>query len=917
MRLKDTIVEEEEGSEDMRNEFVMLSIPGTQEEDDLSNEESHQTAEDCSLQNISSLRISHDSLSSSGNHSDQRMYEPVSDGSRRKRRELLRQNMLKQDRQGLFLPQTATNTDASAGHSMRMGSKTGIELDLQETRLPMQLATAKEQEVDLLAATNVHQREDYFQQILPGRFRILRQLGRGYNGIIYAATETIEIDTSYGEKAARKYDVKSGTVMERQVAVKFLEQRRAGHVDRRLREISALAFLPPHPNIVRLLSRELQSVGGYEFFVMELCDTSLDVWIRDHATSKHDQVLISDSPPLGHMEAIRLMHELCDAVLTMQQFGVAHRDIKPSNILLSRRENNSGGNFQFSAKLADFGVADMQVGKPARLYDNYIGIILEDENSYGEENDGTYSTSDDFRASVASVLFAWLGEACWENRSVRERLFSDHGFEQAVLQFRLGQGDAAVRDMLERALPAPRIRKRREVLSYDKMIDHLERMGDEYGLSPKLKVVTLSSKQDLAVFEDSDLNMRKLEILAQYALSAISGRRYAKDFAAARKYLDWVQFVFSRYPAHGKGVPDRLMMDFHYQLALSESYPKLQSLVQQYSAATRNGRISAKEKDLIALEIESTLKATEERIIQGQGCLARVVRAREEREAIATERDHPEHTGFSNMHALVALERVKYLVAGGHFDRAAKLAEEESTKLQLVLEKYQDFLSNDGIKVYGIDEDEDQGRVSFRCCRNAYLLLHEAIKIAELQQQPEMRAQLASEAVDLCSMGLDFIQNSPTSRKEDCLEMGRCLAESLYIAGRYQNARNHCRLLFDKFFRVRALQRNVLRLCSVWVASLRELLLTEPKTEQNEVSFELGFVSCFLTLTHREQATALVNDTHALANAQVFLATDIHESIAAGASPLFPVPLLPQNDLVSAQSKAALEELRKEQSRKA
>ena len=170
-----------------------------------------------------------------------------------------------------------------------------------------------------------------------GRFRILREIGRGGMGIVYEA-----------EQESPK----------RRVALKVI---RAGHIshglNRRLeREAFVLGQLQ-HAGIAHIYESGMVDVDGQvePFFAMEL--------ITGDCISSHVR-----ENGLTIRQQLELMARVCDAVHHAHQKGIIHRDLKPANILvvaqsteesLSRNSSGSAANVDVigQPKILDFGVA--------------------------------------------------------------------------------------------------------------------------------------------------------------------------------------------------------------------------------------------------------------------------------------------------------------------------------------------------------------------------------------------------------------------------------------------------------------------------------------------------------------------------------------------------------------------------------
>jgi tRNA A-37 threonylcarbamoyl transferase component Bud32 len=148
---------------------------------------------------------------------------------------------------------------------------------------------------------------------LADRYRIEREIGQGGMATVYLA-----------------HDLKH----ERRVAIKVLRPELAAVIgaERFLTEIKTTANLQ-HPHILALF--DSGTVDGTVFYVMPFVEGET---LRDQL-SREKQLPIAD--------ALRIAHEVADALGYAHQHGVIHRDIKPENILLH------GGH----ALVADFGIA--------------------------------------------------------------------------------------------------------------------------------------------------------------------------------------------------------------------------------------------------------------------------------------------------------------------------------------------------------------------------------------------------------------------------------------------------------------------------------------------------------------------------------------------------------------------------------
>jgi serine/threonine-protein kinase len=149
--------------------------------------------------------------------------------------------------------------------------------------------------------------------VIGGRYRIERELGRGGMARVYLA-----------------YDSRH----DRRVAVKVIRHEIAsslGH-DRFLREIGIAARLR-HPNVMPLY--DSGDVDGLLYFVMP------------YEEGNSLRARLDRDGNLGIAEAVSILRDVARALACAHEQGVVHRDIKPDNVLLSGD----------AAVVTDFGIA--------------------------------------------------------------------------------------------------------------------------------------------------------------------------------------------------------------------------------------------------------------------------------------------------------------------------------------------------------------------------------------------------------------------------------------------------------------------------------------------------------------------------------------------------------------------------------
>ncbi|HEX9216875.1 MAG TPA: methylated-DNA--[protein]-cysteine S-methyltransferase [Gemmatimonadales bacterium] len=155
------------------------------------------------------------------------------------------------------------------------------------------------------------------REMLAERYEILRPLGAGGMGVVYAARDR-ELDDVIALKALR---APAGT--EDQAALdRFRSELR---ITRRI----------SHPHVVR--THDIGRAGDRRFITME--------YVHGWSLAQ-----LLERGPMPVPVALVLGRQLCRALAVVHAQGVIHRDIKPQNVLVSRDGD---------VKLADFGIAEL------------------------------------------------------------------------------------------------------------------------------------------------------------------------------------------------------------------------------------------------------------------------------------------------------------------------------------------------------------------------------------------------------------------------------------------------------------------------------------------------------------------------------------------------------------------------------
>ena len=164
------------------------------------------------------------------------------------------------------------------------------------------------------------------QENPPGRYAILRELGRGAIGTVCAAR-----DRSTGATVAlRTLDPALLGAADAKLAALFLENARSAA---RLR----------HQNIVKV--HDAGEAGGTAYVAMDLVE------------GESLRRMLEERRPLPIARAVQIFDDIASALAYAHEEGIVHRGVRPSNIFVSR----SG-----VAKIGDFGIG--QIGEAALPY---------------------------------------------------------------------------------------------------------------------------------------------------------------------------------------------------------------------------------------------------------------------------------------------------------------------------------------------------------------------------------------------------------------------------------------------------------------------------------------------------------------------------------------------------------------------
>jgi serine/threonine protein kinase len=194
-----------------------------------------------------------------------------------------------------------------------------------------------------------------------GRYKIVRELGRGAMGVVYHA-----IDPNIGRPVAIKtIHLGGGRKPEEQDRLR----------ERLFREARSAGILS-HPGIVTIYDVEHQ--GELAYIAMEFVDGPT-----------FDQ-LLSEDPPIPPAKLFSILAQTAAALDYAHQKGIVHRDIKPANIMIAA---------DGTSKITDFGIAKVTASDQLTMTGAIVGTphYMSPEQVQGQPVDGR---SDQFSLAV-------------------------------------------------------------------------------------------------------------------------------------------------------------------------------------------------------------------------------------------------------------------------------------------------------------------------------------------------------------------------------------------------------------------------------------------------------------------------------------------------------------------------------------
>src|SRR5262245_33530698 len=202
---------------------------------------------------------------------------------------------------------------------------------------------------------------------LLGKARILREIGRGGMGVVYAGWHTV-------------FDIP--------VAIKLLRKDAATDDDTlaRFRREARICAAMDEPCLVRVFDFDVTDEGP--FLVMEYVA----------GRSLEDVVAVA---PLGEPEVLSLLRDLALVLLSLHRADVVHRDIKPSNLLLRATDGR--------IKLTDLGIAKASGSDDVAETKDIVGTpAFMSPEQFGDP--GKVGPASDFFSLGATAFYLLTGE---------------------------------------------------------------------------------------------------------------------------------------------------------------------------------------------------------------------------------------------------------------------------------------------------------------------------------------------------------------------------------------------------------------------------------------------------------------------------------------------------------------------------
>jgi hypothetical protein len=164
-----------------------------------------------------------------------------------------------------------------------------------------------------------------------GRYRIVRELGRGAMGTVYLAHDS-QLDRPVALKVPR-FSAADGP----EVRQRFVSEARA-------------AATIEHPNVCPVY--DVGEIDGIPYLTM--------AYLQGQSLAQ----LLEGRAPLAERQAAALIHQLSGALQAAHARGIIHRDLKPSNIMINQRGEPVILDFGLARRLRQDGARLTQCGQP-------------------------------------------------------------------------------------------------------------------------------------------------------------------------------------------------------------------------------------------------------------------------------------------------------------------------------------------------------------------------------------------------------------------------------------------------------------------------------------------------------------------------------------------------------------------------
>lgn len=402
--------------------------------------------------------------------------------------------------------------------------------------------------------------EDLKKQV-PNRYEVIELLGKGGNGIVLRAKDT---------------------VLDKVVALKLLgSQIDEKSASRFQKEAKILAKLN-HPNILAALDFQLTPANEV-------------ILVLDFIDGLNLQSYVEKEGALNIDFAVSLFEGIASGISHAHANSIIHRDIKPSNIMLAKTTEN-----KIIPKLVDFGISKMRAENKA---ETKVGIVygsplyMSPEQAQSKE----LSESSDIYSLGCLMYFCLSGSPPIKGESALETLTLKSTskapkLSEAIADF---SGPERLESMIEKMLEAERSKRFTNIHEVE---EELKKIKEELNGATATSSIQSIEKEESK--EDNPLSQRMLPIyaigfvlflLAGFLLSRLLTEENKKEVTIAQK------------------APVKILKKEELESAMNKPLPKLKSKWRFSSGKQRiksNGiardddfKELTKYKDIIWLEI--------------------------------------------------------------------------------------------------------------------------------------------------------------------------------------------------------------------------------------------------------------------------------------------------------------------------